>query len=421
MTERPLPSPDLLPPRHGDTLPGSLPARSVVNVATSVRAADDADAVPAGSGSTASGLPGPGAGRRLAASFAATVAVLGFAGWALLSVQGAAAAVRIDLARVVWLLPALVALHLGQLLLSAVAWRGLLTPRLPQGTRPPAAVRFALPSLALFWRLRIVREGIDSLLPVAQVGGEIVGAQLLRRLGMAAPLAGASIVVDVTLELLAQVLFLAAGLLALAALPSGVTPGSGPAGGASAAWLLPVLGGLAALLVLAQRFGALRGLELLTGAVARHVPGLGDLAGLQAEAEAIYRRGPALWRAAGLHGLAWLLGTAETWALLHALGHDASPQQALVVESLGMAARSAGFALPGAIGMQEGGFVLGVAVAGLSGAATMSAGATVGLALSLAKRLREISTGAAGLALWRWHWPAALPGEDDDNPLQNVS
>ncbi|MGI4978736.1 MAG: hypothetical protein ACRYG6_17490, partial [Janthinobacterium lividum] len=80
-------------------------------------------------------------------------------------------------------------------------------------------------------------------------------------------------------------------------------------------------------------------------------------------------------------------------------------QQALVVESLGMAARSAGFALPGAIGVQEGGFVLAAAAAGLSGAAGMATGIGVGLALSLIKRLREIAAGMLGLALWRWRWP----------------
>ncbi len=403
MIERPSHSPDLLPARRGNIAPDAVPVRP----AASPPNADPSVPGAVASGTVAAGAAASGGGRRLrlAASLATIVAVLG-AGWALVSVQGAAAAVRTDLVRAVWLLPALVALHLGQLLLSAIAWRGLLTPRLAPG-RP------SLPSLPLFWRLRIVREGIDSLLPVAQVGGEIVGARLLHRLGVPASLAGASIVVDVTMELLTQVLFLAAGLLALLALPGGGSDRSGAAGWVPVAWLLPAVGGMAALLVLAQRFGALRGLELLTGAVARHVPGLADLAGLQAAAEAIYRRGSALRRATGLHGFAWLLGTVETWAVLHALGLGVSPLQALVVESLGMAARSAGFALPGAIGVQEGGFVLAVAAAGLSGAAMpggVAAGVTVGLALSLLKRLREICTGLTGLVLWRWRWPGARPG-----------
>ena len=56
--------------------------------------------------------------------------------------------------------------------LSAARLAGLLVPE--------AASRLD----ALFYRLRLVREGIDSLLPVAQVGGELVGAQLLARTGM---------------------------------------------------------------------------------------------------------------------------------------------------------------------------------------------------------------------------------------------
>jgi len=397
---------------------------------------------------------------RVAASLATTAAVLGFAGWALVSVQGAAVAVRADLARAAWLLPWLVALHLGQLLLSAGAWHGLLPLRsasarasasrpLPAGLLLPGLRPCppAPPSLALFWRLRVVREGIDSLLPVAQVGGEIVAARLLGRLGLSAPLAAASIVVDVTVELLTQVAFLVAGLLALAALPGGspVRPGAVPWG--TTAWLLPAVGGMAMLLVLAQRFGALRGLELVARAVSRHVPGLGDLAGLQEEARAIYRRGRGLRRGAALHALAWLLGTVETWAVLHALGLGATPQPALVVESLGMAARSAGFALPGAIGVQEGGFILAVAAAGLPGLAAClphaacahaaahagragpgllgagvtglaTAGVAVGLSLSLLKRLREIGTGLIGVALWRWRWPLPRPGQDAPGPRQ---
>lgn len=449
MIERPHPSPDLLPAR-GDRIPGVVPAAFRMPVEAGV-----------GTTAAATGLR---RWARVAASLATTAAVLGFAGWALVSVQGAAVAVRADLVRAAWLLPWLVALHLGQLLLSAGAWHGLLPLRsasarastsrpLPAGLVPPGLrPRPPAPSsLALFWRLRVVREGIDSLLPVAQVGGEIVAARLLGRLGLSAPLAAASIVVDVTVELLTQVAFLAAGLLALAALPGRGLARSGAAPWGTTAWLLPTVGGMAALLVLAQRFGALRGLEQVARAVSRHVPGLGDLAGLQEEARAIYRRGRGLRRGAALHGLAWLLGTVETWAVLHALGLGATPQQALVVESLGMAARSAGFALPGAIGVQEGGFILAVAAAGLPGLAAclpqaacaqaaahaaahvalagpglLGAGATglatagvaVGLSLSLLKRLREIGTGVIGVALWRWRWPLPRPGQDAPGPRQ---
>lgn len=273
-----------------------------------------------------------------------------------------------------WLLPCLVALHLFQLLLSGIAWRDLL----------PAPA----PPWPVFYRLRIVREGIDSLLPVAQVGGEIVGARLLARKEVAASLAGASVIVDVTIELFTQIAFLVLGLTTLAAIAGPSARGIG----------LEVLGGGVAVLVAvlaAQRFGLLRAVEVVLRGIARHWPALGDMSldGLHAAALALYRRPGALLRGAGLHLTAWMLGTLETWAVLTILGIAPTPAQAFVVESLGMAARSAGFAIPAALGAQEGGFVLAALAVGLP--------AGPALALSLVKRVREVLVGLIGLTLWR--------------------
>ena len=276
--------------------------------------------------------------------------------------------------RALWLLPGLAGLHLGQLLLSAIGWRALFA-----GPRP---------GVATFYRLRIIREGIDSLLPVAQVGGEIVGARLLSQRGIPISQAGASVVVDVTLELLTQVLFLVAGLCALAWLSPG---------GAWSAWGAALLtgAGVAAALLLGQRFGLLRVLEGLLRGIARRWPALAgtSLDGIHAAALDFYRRPIPLLRGTALHLLSWMLGAIETWAVLNALGVPVTPLQAFTIESLGMAGRSAGFAIPAALGAQEGGFVLAAAALGLP----------VGpaLALSLVKRMREILVGLVGLALWR--------------------
>jgi len=283
----------------------------------------------------------------------------------------------VETLHVLWLLPALVALHLTQLLLSAQAWRVLLPV-------PPAG-------WFLFHRLRLVREGIDSLLPVAQVGGEVVGAQLLARAGLQLGLSAASVVVDVTLEFLSQIMFLVAGLAlwsSLAPAASGV-PAWGP-------WL--VIGALAAIsagaMMAAQIFGLLRLVEAITKRIAARLPALATLSldGLHISAIDLYRRRGPLIVSCALHLLAWMLGTIESWAVLHALGFDVAWSTALVVESLGMAGRSAGFAIPGALVVQETGFVLAAAAMGLPESA--------GLALSLIKRLREVSTGFIGLALW---------------------
>lgn len=305
------------------------------------------------------------------------MAALACAGWAVLSAWQTVLAAGAATLAALWLLPGLVLLHLFQLLISAQAWRALL-PAPPAG---PLA----------FHRMRLVREGIDSLLPVAQVGGEVVGAQLLARRGISLALAAASVVVDVTLEFVSHLAFLGIGLVAWAALgPAGV-PGAGPGVWIGVGALATAMaGGLLA----AQRLGLLRLLEALTRQIAARFPALGavSLDGLHAAAAGLYARRSAMAASCALHLLAWALGTVESWAVLNALGLAVSWPAALVVESLGMAARSAGFAIPGALVVQEAGFVLAAVAMGLPDSA--------GLALSLVKRVREVSTGLIGLALW---------------------
>jgi len=66
---------------------------------------------------------------------------------------------------------------------------------------------------------------------------------------------------------------------------------------------------------------------------------------------------------------------------------------ALLLESLGQAIRGAGFAIPGALGIQEGGYLLLAPVVGLQPGAA--------IALSLAKRSRELLLGLPGLLYLR--------------------
>lgn len=288
--------------------------------------------------------------------------------WAILAGQ------RHSLQQALWVLPGLVGLHLTQLLLSAIGWRALFED--------------AGPGIGTFHRLRILREGIDSLLPVAQVGGEIVGARLLSQCGIPPSQAGASVLVDVTIELLTQVAFLVAGLCALAWLsPAGTWRAWGTA--------LLTAAGVAAALVAAQRFGLLRMLEGLLRGIARRWPAIAgaSLDGIQVAALEFYRRPAPLLISGALHLMAWMLGSIETYVVLNVMGVPVTPLQAFTIESLGMAARSAGFAIPGALGAQEGGFVLAAVALGLP--------AGPALALSLTKRIREVCVGLIGLALWQ--------------------
>jgi putative membrane protein len=290
--------------------------------------------------------------------------------------------------RALWTVPVLVALHLVQLLLSSISWRILFTS-------------MARPGLATFYRLRLIREGIDSLLPVAQIGGEVIGARLLTATGIPAAVAGASVVVDLTIELVGQIVFLLVGLSAFAFLP-------GQTGWFL--WLEVVAGAglIVAAFLLAQHQGGLRLIETMVRSLAERFPALqgASIGGLHAAALGFYSRRALLVRAALIHALSWSLGSAETWLVLQAMGAAVTPLQALVVESLGMAARSAGFAVPAALGVQEGGFMVAAAAVGLS--------PELALALSLVKRVREIVVGLAGLFLWRLvarRVPITLPAE----------
>jgi len=124
------------------------------------------------------------------------------------------------------------------------------------------------------------------------------------------------------------------------------------------------------------------------------VPALsGGMPGLHADLLSVAAQPGLLPRAAGWHLVSWSLGAAEVWLMAAALGLNLSATNAFALESLGMAARGAGFAVPGAIGVQEGGLVLAAGLLGIP--------ADMGLALSVLKRLREVLVGLAGLALWR--------------------
>ena len=81
-------------------------------------------------------------------------------------------------------------------------------------------------------------------------------------------------------------------------------------------------------------------------------------------------------------------------------GLPVSYADALVVESLGQAVRAAAFLVPGAVGVQEVGFIAVCAVYGIPAAAA--------LALSLVKRVPEIVLGLPFLFAWHVHEARAM-------------
>jgi len=298
----------------------------------------------------------------------------GCAGLAWIVAGAGVGAIGHALARGGGALPAMALVHLGQLFLSALAWR--------TGLGPPCLSRMKM------FAVRWVREGVNALLPVAQIGGQVAGARLLAAAGMTQARAVAGTILDLTLEAASQLAFTILGVALLFNMRT------------DRHWLPWIAGGLVALalgvtgFVIAQRAGLMRLAERAAAMLARRWPAAGSwkLAGLHAELMRLQRRHRALLIATVLHTIGWSLGAVEVWVALRWIGRDASIPDAFVIESLGMAARSVGFAVPGAVGVQEGGFVL---VAGLLGIP-----ATDALALSMLKRIREVLIGLPALVVY---------------------
>jgi putative membrane protein len=250
----------------------------------------------------------------------------------------------------------------------------------------PAALR---PRLRECLLIRLVREGANNLLPVAQVGGEVIGGRLLVLGGMSRALAGAGILADMLAQVGTQFLFTLAGLVALLAI--GGDPRIAATVAVGLAVAVPLLGGF----YLAQRAG--RG---MVHRLAGRLLG-GRLAIARAAIDRLYERlhdiyGNRAGLAAGtaMHFLAWLLGTLEVWVALAFMGHPVSLMDALVIESLAQAVRGAAFVVPGGIGVQEGGLIALCAVFGIP--------AEQALALSLVKRVADLVLGLPGLAAWQF-------------------
>ena len=96
--------------------------------------------------------------------------------------------------------------------------------------------------------------------------------------------------------------------------------------------------------------------------------------------------------AIGIHLIGWVIGTFEVHVCLHFMGYPVSFAESLVIESLAQAVRGAAFAVPGALGAQEGGLIALCALFGIP--------AEAALALSLIKRLADLLVGLPSLFLW---------------------
>jgi putative membrane protein len=242
---------------------------------------------------------------------------------------------------------------------------------------------------------RWVGESANSLMPLGQVAGPVVMTRHLSRGGMATQDAAAAITVSTTLQAVAQIAF---GLIGVALL---VLPTRLGRAGARQEHHGVIIAALTASIVLTlilisfylvQRRGLFGGAVRWFARMARRREWSGPISRADAIDVAVadtYGRGKHATASFALSFAGWLIGSGEVYLALWLLGSPVGWLDALLLESLGQAIRGAAFAIPGALGVQEGGYLLLAPFAGLAPDAA--------LALSFAKRTREILLGVPGL------------------------
>ena len=236
---------------------------------------------------------------------------------------------------------------------------------------------------------RVMRDCGSEVLPLSQIGGYVLGARAIALHGVSGLVATATTVVDVTVDVCAQLTYTVLGLALLLQLPIGArfaVPGF-----IGLAIAIAGIGGF----VLAQVRGA-HLLDRLTTKLARDwFDAVAATAGaLQSEIQRIYARRSGIWTCFLVHFAAWIGVATEVWLVLRLMGTPLGFGSILVIESLLYAIRSVAFVVPNAIGIQEGAYIVLGAGFGLT--------PDVALALSLLKRGRDLLIGIPALLVWQF-------------------
>ncbi len=279
----------------------------------------------------------------------------------------------------VWLVPLSIA-HFVFVFLTTMAWRSLLVAQ--DMDRP----------LRELFRMRWIGDALSALTPFGIADGEAARAYLqAKETELDGPKVAAVVMVELTARLLSLVLFILVGILLLAIY------------GGRHVWL--TAGGATALLVAglgayvyAQKHDWLHKLARKIGKRSKSEKWqelAGDTDAVNEHLGPIYGEHGAFLRCTGWHFAAWVFSAAEMMFLLWVLDTPAGPMEAWIFEAIGQAARNAGFFLPAALGAQEGGYYLGAKAIGKS--------SSVGVAVAIIKRARDIIFGVPALLLWQGH------------------
>jgi putative membrane protein len=204
------------------------------------------------------------------------------------------------------------------------------------------------------------------------------------------PIAAASVIVDITLGVFTQIGFTLLGLVLLVSV-TGRTSFVGPT-------LLGALIGVVALagFYFVQRLGMFR----LVGVIISRLVNSSDWQSLVQSGDALdqavrtlYARRRGVVACCALTVVSLIGSSGEIWIALHAIGVHATVINAIILQSMALAIRSAFFVVPGALGVQESGY-LGVGnLLGIPG--------DTALAVSIITRMRDLAVGIPALVTWQ--------------------
>ncbi len=291
---------------------------------------------------------------------------------ALVGYFGAGAVVR-SLLAIGWDgFAAICSIHLGLIAAMGLAWRALL----------PGA------SAWIFIWGRLMRDAGSEVLPLSQMGGAVLGVRAVSLAGIASVVATASTIVDLTLEFFAKIAYTAVGLVLLANLRPDLQV------------TLPITIGVAAAALIALAFVIVQrhGFDLFDRFARALGRGWADRTAAGAASVHIalagtYRRRAGLCGGFLLHLACWVMSAIEVWIALRLAGTPLDFSAVIVIESLVYAIRTVAFAIPNAVGVQEGAYIILGAAFGLT--------PEMALALSLLKRARDLAIGLPALGAWQ--------------------
>ncbi|MEQ8196214.1 MAG: lysylphosphatidylglycerol synthase domain-containing protein [Rhodospirillales bacterium] len=249
---------------------------------------------------------------------------------------------------------------------------------------------YQIPALIPLFNALWIGGAVNTVFPVAQVGGEAVKARVLHYYGSSGPVAACGALADTTVAALSLALWGFVGVGSLFYL--GVDPkvAAGVLAGVAA-----FSAGVFAFFVL-QRIGAVGFLAKFVSRISG-TKGWGTMVDnvkdVDVAVREVYGDQIRFWWSVFVRLLARFAMSLEVWLAAYLMGHPIGLIEAFMFRSLIATVRGAAFFVPQGLGVQEAAFIV------LGGLVGVPPG--IALSISLATRVRELIESFTGILLWQ--------------------